>query len=84
MYYKQVTDEEKALVEDIWSKWEELVLQSKNVDASLVVVKKKFTEITTVQIGDFGGEVQKFQEKFKMYGPGAIGRDLDKGVWNYN
>lgn len=76
-----MTDEEKELVNCIWSKWEALVLESKNVDASLVVVKKKFTEITTVQIGDFGSEVQKFQDKFKMYGPGAIGRDLDKGEY---
>ena len=74
-----MTDEEKTLVEAMWQKWEDLVLQSKIVDASLVVVKKKFTEFTLVQIGDFGGEVAKFQEKFKMYGPGAIGRDLDKG-----
>ena len=63
----------------MWSKWEDLVLESKNVDASLVVVKKKFTEITLTQIGGFGKEIAEFQDRFKMEGPGAIGRNLDKG-----
>lgn len=72
-------DAETQLAESIWSRWEELVLESKNVDASLVVVKRKFTEITVTQIGGFGKEIQEFHERFKMEGPGAIGRNLEKG-----
>lgn len=68
-------------METLWPRWEALVLESKNVDASLVVVKKKFTEITTKQIGGFGKEVQDFQDRFKMEGPGAIGRNLDRGAF---
>ncbi len=37
--------EEKTTADDIPNLWEELVLKSKNIDASLVVVKKKFTEV---------------------------------------
>ena len=59
--------------------WLELVLKSKNVDASLIVVKRKFTEITMQQIKDFGKELQEFEERFRENGPGSIGRDLDKG-----
>jgi hypothetical protein len=37
-------------------------------------------QITQSQIGDFGGELQKFQERFKELGPGAVGTDLDRGM----
>ncbi len=30
--------------------WDDLVLKSKNVDASLIVVKKKFTEVTLILV----------------------------------
>ena len=46
--YYQPNPEERALVESMPTMWDELVLKSKNVDASLVVVKRKFTEVRTV------------------------------------
>ncbi|XP_070572584.1 dynein axonemal heavy chain 10-like isoform X2 [Ptychodera flava] len=80
MYTIEVTEEENTLCQNIRQIWEDLFLESKHVDASLIVVKKKFTEITQDQIKDFGSELSTFQEKFKMEGPGAVGADLDKGL----
>lgn len=68
---------------DLPQMWDDLLLKSKNVDASLIVVKKKFTEITQVQIGEFGIELQTFQERFREEGPGAVAKNLDKGMCAY-
>ncbi|KAL5017096.1 hypothetical protein ScPMuIL_006685 [Solemya velum] len=76
----EVTDEEKQLQWNIPQMWDDLVLKSKNVDASLVVVKKKFTEITMEQIKTFKHDLEEFSEKFHLEGPGAVGSDLDKGL----
>ncbi|ELU10552.1 hypothetical protein CAPTEDRAFT_221643 [Capitella teleta] len=80
MYSLVATEAEKDLVQSLPEKWEELVLKSKNVDASLVVVKRKFTEITLQQIKIFGEELKTFQEKFKEEGPGNVGTDLENGL----
>ncbi|XP_077995609.1 dynein axonemal heavy chain 10-like isoform X2 [Glandiceps talaboti] len=80
MYDIEVTEEEKTLCDTIRQIWEDLFLESKHVDASLIVVKKKFTEITQDQITGFGSELSSFQDRFKMEGPGACGGDLDKGL----
>ena len=72
--------EEREIVIHMPIVWDELVLKSKNVDASLIVVKKKFTEITLKQISEFGGDLKKFQERFLTEGPGSVGPDLDKGI----
>ena len=37
-------------------------------------------QITLMQIEEFGKELRQFYEKFKLEGPGSVGRDLDKGV----
>ena len=42
----QADMEEKTTADDMPIFWDELVLKSKNIDASLVVVKKKFTEVS--------------------------------------
>ncbi|XP_074640231.1 dynein axonemal heavy chain 10-like [Tubulanus polymorphus] len=80
MYGLEATEEEKELQLVIQEMWNDLVLESKNVDASLIVVKKKFTEITQQQIQEFGDELKKFQEEFHMEGPGAVGGNLDNGL----
>nr|XP_054773560.1 dynein axonemal heavy chain 10-like [Lytechinus pictus] len=80
MYNLPVSEEETETCQNIKQMWDDLFLESKHVDASLVVVKKKFTEITQVQIGGFSTELNSFQDRFKMNGPGAVGNDLDKGV----
>ena len=36
-------------------------------------------QITSEQIKAFGDELKKFQDRFSVDGPGAIGKDLDKG-----
>ena len=46
MYDITVTDEEKELQQKLPTLWDELVWKSKNTDASLVVVKRKFTEVS--------------------------------------
>lgn len=43
--YLQVSDDEKELVKKLPQLWDDLVMKSKNIDASLVVVKRKFTEV---------------------------------------
>lgn len=46
MYDIAITDEEKEACASIQQMWEDLFLESKYVDASLIVVKKKFTEVS--------------------------------------
>ena len=45
LYYLQSTAAELDLVGTLYTTWDELVLKSKNIDASLISVKKKFTEV---------------------------------------
>ncbi|XP_071826175.1 dynein axonemal heavy chain 10-like isoform X2 [Apostichopus japonicus] len=80
MYNIAITDEEREACANIQQIWEDLFLESKYVDASLIVVKKKFTEITQTQIGGFSTELDKFHGRFKEEGPCAVGNDLDKGL----
>ncbi|PVD32839.1 hypothetical protein C0Q70_08286 [Pomacea canaliculata] len=80
MYDFPVTDADKELVEKLPQLWEDLILKSKNIDASLVVVKRKFTEITQDQIKDFHKELETFADRFLLEGPGSVGTDLDRGV----
>ncbi|XP_076108254.1 dynein axonemal heavy chain 10-like isoform X2 [Mytilus galloprovincialis] len=80
MYDIKVTDEEKELQWKMWQIWDELVYKSKNTDAGLFNVKKKFTEYTTDQIKEFKKDITTFLTKFYESGPGAVGTDLDKGL----
>ena len=48
MYNLEVTEEERELCKNIRQMWEELFLESKHVDASLIIVKKKFTEVSYI------------------------------------
>ena len=41
---------ELDLVGTLYTTWDELVLKSKNIDASLISVKKKFTEVRILRI----------------------------------
>ena len=43
MYKLPVSEEELSVVDNIEEKWNDLFLQAKQVDRSLVKVKKKFT-----------------------------------------
>ena len=45
LHYFQPNLEERDLVVTMPAMWDELVLKSKNIDASLITVKKKFTEV---------------------------------------
>ncbi|XP_067660223.1 dynein axonemal heavy chain 10-like [Haliotis asinina] len=80
IYDIQVSDEEKEVQHKLPHIWDDLVLKSKNVDASLVVVKKKFTEITQEHIKDYRKALEAFAERFHAEGPGAVAYDLDKGL----
>ena len=44
--FLQVTEEEKELQWKMPQIWDDLVLKSKNIDASLFAVKKKFKEVS--------------------------------------
>ena len=48
--FPQVTEEETELQYKLPTLWEELVWKSKNVDASLITVKKKFTEVWLIEL----------------------------------
>ena len=37
-------------------------------------------QITIQQIDEFGARIKEFKDKFKLEGPGAVGRDLDLGT----
>ncbi|XP_059165934.1 dynein axonemal heavy chain 10-like isoform X2 [Physella acuta] len=80
MYNLPVNEKEKELQAQLPQIWDELVLKSKNIDASLVKVKRKFTEITQEQISAFKKGLNDFADRFLLEGPGAVGEDLDKGV----
>ena len=76
----QFPEAERELQGNIDLVWEKLFLDTKITEASLVVVKKKFTGITVEQIGDFQGELKGFHQKFVSEGPGVVEDDLDKGL----
>ena len=50
MYKIEVSDEEKETCRNFKLMWDDLFLESKHVDASLIVVKKKFTEVGIIII----------------------------------
>jgi len=37
-------------------------------------------QLTVSQIKEFTADVRKFKEKFRLYGPGSVGADLDRGL----
>ncbi|BFZ18669.1 hypothetical protein BsWGS_21707 [Bradybaena similaris] len=80
MYDIQVDEKERELQKRLPQIWDELILKSKNIGASLLKVKLKFTEITQDQIKEFKKSLADFSERFLLEGPGAVGDDLDKGV----
>uniref|UniRef100_A0A2C9JWZ0 AAA+ ATPase domain-containing protein n=1 Tax=Biomphalaria glabrata TaxID=6526 RepID=A0A2C9JWZ0_BIOGL len=80
MYNIPVDAKDKELQAQLPQMWDDLVLKSKNIDASLVKVKRKFTEITQDQISEFKKALTDFSDRFLLEGPGAVGEDLDKGV----
>ncbi|XP_052801261.1 dynein axonemal heavy chain 10-like isoform X3 [Mya arenaria] len=80
MYDIEVTEDEKETQWKMPQLWEDLIWKSKNVDASLFVVKKKFKEITQEQIKDFSKELKEFADRFYLEGPGAVNSNLEKGV----
>ncbi|XP_021370512.1 dynein heavy chain 10, axonemal-like isoform X1 [Mizuhopecten yessoensis] len=80
MYDIEVTDEEKEIQWNLPQIWDDLVWKSKNIDASLFMVKKRFTEITQDQIKDFKKDLEEFATGFYEKGPGAVGTNLDKGM----
>ncbi|XP_043925694.1 dynein axonemal heavy chain 10 [Protopterus annectens] len=80
VYNIQVTDSEKELASNIRQVWDDLFMESKQVDYSLGNVKKKFTQITRDQTDDFKKELGTFAVKFRTVGPGAVGDNLEKGL----
>lgn len=80
VYAIDVPDSELTLSRDITQMWSDLFQEARRVDHSLVVVKKKFTEITCEQVVQFAKDVEGFYDRFQSEGPGTVGSDLDKGV----
>ncbi|XP_029909103.1 dynein heavy chain 10, axonemal [Myripristis murdjan] len=80
MYKIEVGEEELELATSIDQLWGDLLAESRQVDRSLIHVKKSFVEITKQQIEEFKQEVSIFAESFNMHGPGAMGDNLEKGL----
>ncbi|XP_078713472.1 dynein axonemal heavy chain 10 [Lampetra fluviatilis] len=80
MYNIEVREDELELVGRIQEAWDDLVLESKQVDFSLGSVKKQFTQITAGQIEAFQTVVGSFADRFHKEGPGSVGSDLDSGL----
>lgn len=80
MYKIPIEQQELGLAENLAKQWDDIYEQSKEVDASLEIVKAKFTGQTTQQVKDFKLSVQRFKEEFTLHGPGAINSDMDKGT----
>ncbi|XP_037633762.1 dynein heavy chain 10, axonemal [Sebastes umbrosus] len=80
MYKVEVGEEELELVANIVPMWDDLFAESRQVDQSLTDVKKSFTQTTQVNTEEFRQELSIFAESFNMYGPGAVGDDLEKGL----
>ncbi|XP_009299843.1 dynein axonemal heavy chain 10 [Danio rerio] len=80
MYIVETTEEEMQLSANISILWNDLFMESRQVDRSLVKVKKTFAEITLNQIEEYKQELFIFAESFNMHGPGAVGDDLEKGL----
>ncbi|XP_015260407.1 PREDICTED: dynein heavy chain 10, axonemal [Cyprinodon variegatus] len=76
----KVGDDEKELVAKIGNMWNDLLAESREVDQSLLDVKKSFAEIIKTKIEEYKQELAIFAESFNMHGPGAVGDNLDKGL----
>ena len=62
----QVTEEEKELQWKMPQIWEDLVLKSKNIDASLFAVKKKFKEVCILAVS-YMQPYEQIQKYIKSY-----------------
>ncbi|XP_055461995.1 dynein axonemal heavy chain 10 [Psammomys obesus] len=71
---------EQELVDKIENMWQNLFIDSMNVDHALGGIKKTFTEITRTEISSFRIQLEEFAKRFYSQGPGAVGEDLDKGA----
>ena len=80
VYGINVPESELVLASGITNMWNDLFQEARRVDHSLVVVKKKFTEITCEQVVEFTKDVEALYNRFQSEGPGTVGSDLDKGV----
>lgn len=80
MYKFKISQEEEEILNTIESYWSQLFLNSKHRDVGLSVIKERFTEITQIQINEFGKAIKAFAEKFAQHGPGSVGEDLDTGI----
>ncbi|KAM4746443.1 dynein axonemal heavy chain 10 [Anableps anableps] len=80
MHNVKVGEDEKELVTKIGNIWNDLFVQSKEVDQSLTDVKMTFTEITKKKIEQFKQNLLIFAESFNMHGPGSVGDNLDLGL----
>ena len=79
-YPVTVPDTQRTLVTSLPDLWKQLVDEAEEVDHNLVAVKRKFTEITSVQVTDFQAKSSEFREQFLQNGPAQVGSDLDKGL----
>lgn len=80
MHEMTIPEEEWVLQRQLRGMWNDLVWESKDTDARLITVKRKFTEITKQQICHFAKDLAEFADRFKFEGPGAVAKDLDRGL----
>lgn len=61
-------------------RWRKLYNSSMNRGVSLAPIKKKFADMTCVEIETFKTDVAGFVTAFEAEGPGAVGHDMDRGI----
>uniref|UniRef100_A0A8C6RAH3 Dynein, axonemal, heavy chain 10 n=1 Tax=Nannospalax galili TaxID=1026970 RepID=A0A8C6RAH3_NANGA len=74
------SEAEQELVDKIESMWENLFMESVNVEHALGGIKRTFTEITRGEIMNYRLQMDEFAKQFYSQGPGAVGEDLNKGI----
>lgn len=80
-YNIPVNEEEIAVLENSWMKWQTLWLyEVKVIIKRMEPVKIRFKKKTVEDRNKFRKEVQAFVQKYFSHGPGTVGADLEKGL----
>ncbi|ESN91800.1 hypothetical protein HELRODRAFT_96436 [Helobdella robusta] len=79
--YNLLNSREKLLeANDLMNVWWKLFVKSKDVDSSLMSVKRKFRQLTLAQMKEFKKVLEELKEQFQAEGPGVVDEDLDAGM----
>jgi len=75
-----IPDEEIQNVDELFTKWEQLVSDAKHIEAKLYPTKRKFGKITVKDTNKFKVEAEAYYENFIEHGPGVEDLELEDVV----